>query len=316
MIDDRDARAREVEQLRTERDELERSRIDVEAQFHEARAAWEEQRQAQEARFAAECQDWRRRTDEQERRIDELAQRLRAAEELQARACDRAARAAAESERNEARARWEAERRELKAAAERQLRALRGDAERRFAELQAQAERQRQELRAELERKLVKQQAESERELAALRRGCEAERHRWLALLAAARPEPLADGPAPGDSSPDPVDRPGTAGRPKGREGGAIESIAADSRRPRPPAGELLQRSGDIPDPTGGVARGGPEMSPRDGCGPRPIRQPPVGRLVGVRDPDGLRGDRTPGSAQATRPEDPLERPAARCEYA
>ena len=66
MTDDRDARAREVEQLRTERDELERSRIDVEAQFHEARTAWEEQKQQQEARFAAERQAWDRQREEHE----------------------------------------------------------------------------------------------------------------------------------------------------------------------------------------------------------------------------------------------------------
>jgi hypothetical protein len=245
LIDDRDALTREVEVLRQQYEQSEQSRTAAEAQLHEARGAWNRERQELEQQVR-----------EQQHRLDELAEQLRS----------QLASADGFRERLDTTRRERDVALQQVAAIGRERDRLQGilreaEAARRQAERSGQAERDRivvaldqarretaaaverdvrraeevNMLRAELERQRrenADRDEEGMRCVAALRRRWEAERQRWVALLAAARPEATPGGPAPMSSSADAVDRPAVARRWSRRDTGAGEAIAVDAQLP------------------------------------------------------------------------------------
>jgi chromosome segregation ATPase len=234
LVAERDALAREVEQLRDQRHALERSRAEGESEYAEAGARWEAQRQELQAQWEQQRQGI---LADAERRLAELRDQLEA--ERQARRQQAGMGRALESLRREAatlQSALDGTRRERDAARQQveaigperdRLRARLDEAEaaRREAERSYQAEKDRlvaaleqarqaseaaarlraeqaeavRVLRTELEpyrRDRAALEAETRRNLVALQREWENERRCWLELLGAGRPEALRDNPA------------------------------------------------------------------------------------------------------------------------
>jgi hypothetical protein len=272
---DRDARAQDVERLHEQLAALERSRAAAEAERDEARAGWEAERQGLQeqgerrrrelledaerrlaelrAQFDAERQAWDQRAasgreheplqQETERARDLLdasrRERDAALQQVEAAGRERdllhARIEEAEAGRREAERSGQAERDRLIAALEQARREF-GAA----AELGAKHAEEVRTLRAELERQRRDREVrdeEKEGSLAALRRDWEVERRRWLELLAAAHPEVLPDGPAPGNDRPSPpcgdsAERSATTQATVARpQGSGIEPITPTFRR-------------------------------------------------------------------------------------